>query len=147
MTVKEFLRSVRDANGVVDRKQRQLEELAALRTKVESTTLALNPDKVQGGRGNSNEDLMVRMIDLEHEMNAAIDDYIDRKRMAMQLIDQLADDRHIDLLYLYYLQGKTWPEVAVAMGYSWRHLHRLHGEALLALTERWHKMSLNVTMF
>lgn len=136
MTVKEFLRSVRDVNGVVDRKQRQLEELATLRTKVESTTRALNPDKVQGGRGNSREDLMVRMIDLEHEMNAAIDDYIDRKRMAMQMIDQLADDRHIEILYGYYLEQKSWEQIAVDIGYSWRHVHRLHGEALRQLPEK-----------
>ena len=136
MTAKEFLRSVRDANGMVDRKQRQLEELAALRTKVESTTLALNPDKVQGGRGNPHEDLMVRMIDLEHEINAGIDHYIDLKRKAMALIDTLGDSRYIEILYGYYLEQKSWEQIAVDIGYSWRHVHRLHGEALRQLPEK-----------
>lgn len=34
------------------------------------------------------------------------------------------------LLIEYYVNGKTWEQVAVDMGYSWRHIQRLHGLAL-----------------
>lgn len=34
------------------------------------------------------------------------------------------------LLRLRYIIGLSWEEVAVAIGYSWRQTHRIHGDAL-----------------
>ena len=136
MTVKEFLRSVRDANEIINRKQEQIARLLEMRTKAESTTRELHPDRVQGSGCNTNENLMIRMIDLEHEINAGIDHYIDLKRKAMALIDTLGDSRYIEILYGYYLEQKSWEQIAVDIGYSWRHVHRLHGEALRQLPEK-----------
>lgn len=34
-----------------------------------------------------------------------------------------------------YIDGMTWEEVAVATGYSWRQVHRIHGRLLEHLTE------------
>ena len=34
-----------------------------------------------------------------------------------------------------YIDGMTWEEVAVATGYSWRQVHRIHGRLLDHLTE------------
>lgn len=132
-SVKTFLRSVRTLDSMIDRKQRQYERLAELRTKAESSTVSLNPMKVQTSHTNSNEDVLIKIIDLQYEINADIDRYCTKKREAMAIIDALEDERHRVLLYAYYLEGKKWEEVAVMMNYSWRHLHRLHSEALQAI--------------
>jgi RNA polymerase sigma factor (sigma-70 family) len=47
------------------------------------------------------------------------------------------EPRERTLIRLYYAKGLTWEEVCVAMSYSWRQIHRIHGQALEALkTER-----------
>lgn len=42
-------------------------------------------------------------------------------------------ERH--LIRLHYIDGRTWEQVAVEMGYSWRQVHRIHGDALKKLKE------------
>ena len=36
-----------------------------------------------------------------------------------------------------YIEGKTWEEVCVAMCYSWRQTHRIHGKILDQLMEKY----------
>lgn len=42
-------------------------------------------------------------------------------------------ERH--LIRLHYIDGLTWEQVAVEMDYSWRQVHRIHGDALAKLKE------------
>lgn len=49
---------------------------------------------------------------------------------------EVLDPRERTLIRLYYAQGLTWEEVCVAMSYSWRQIHRIHGAALEALKDR-----------
>lgn len=42
-------------------------------------------------------------------------------------------ERH--LVRLHYIDGLTWEQVAVEMGYGWRQVHRIHGDALAKLKE------------
>ena len=39
------------------------------------------------------------------------------------------------LLRCRYIEGKTWEEVCVAVGYSWRQAHNIHAQALDKLAE------------
>lgn len=52
---------------------------------------------------------------------------------AMQRIEDAIDalePTERTVIRLYYVEGLTWEEVAVAMSYCWRHVHRIHGYAL-----------------
>lgn len=49
---------------------------------------------------------------------------------------EVLEPRERTLIRLYYAQGLTWEEVCVAMSYSWRQIHRIHGAALEALKDR-----------
>lgn len=48
----------------------------------------------------------------------------------LQVIGQIEDNTLATLLTEYYVNDKTWEEVAVQMQYSWRQVMRLHGQAL-----------------
>lgn len=133
MSAKEFMRELRRMDVLIDRKCEQLEEL---RTTAENMTIALNPDKVQTSNTNSRENLLVRIVDLEHKINGEIDYYAERKEKAMEIIDSLEDDRFIDILYMWYLERKTWEQIAVNLGYSYRRVTQLHGHALQALDKK-----------
>lgn len=41
-----------------------------------------------------------------------------------------------ELLILRYIDGKRWEEIACIMHYTFRHITRLHGQALAAFTAR-----------
>jgi RNA polymerase sigma factor (sigma-70 family) len=45
----------------------------------------------------------------------------------------LLQPRERTLLRLYYIDGLTWEQVAYEMDYSWRQVHRIHGDALMKL--------------
>lgn len=48
----------------------------------------------------------------------------------LHVIGQVEDNTLATLLTEYYVNDKTWEEVAVQMQYSWRQVMRLHGQAL-----------------
>ena len=45
-------------------------------------------------------------------------------------IERLESEQEKDLLTYRYLKGYSWEKIAVEMGYTYRHVTRLHGEAL-----------------
>lgn len=45
-------------------------------------------------------------------------------------IKAMGNEDEQTLLRLRYIIGLSWEEVAVAIGYSWRQTHRIHGDAL-----------------
>jgi hypothetical protein len=76
------------------------------------------------------EDLLVKMMDLESEINADISDLLDLKAEIMSLIKRVANTEYQTLLELRYLCFKRWEEIAVEMAYSSQHMFRLHDQAL-----------------
>ena len=46
-------------------------------------------------------------------------------------ISAMEDANERTVLRNYYLCGMPWERVAGEMGYSWRQIHRIHGEALI----------------
>ena len=52
------------------------------------------------------------------------------------LIASLDDHTERDIMRLRYIKGLTWEEVCVAVNYSWRRTHDLHGMALDKLLEK-----------
>lgn len=51
----------------------------------------------------------------------------------LQVIGQVEDNTLATLLTEYYVNDKTWEEVAVQMQYSWRWTMKLHSKALRAV--------------
>ena len=64
---------------------------------------------------------------------------LDKKYAALSAItdeiEKLPNETEKTLLMLRYIKGMTFEQVAVEMGYSWRHTLRLHGQALAHFME------------
>lgn len=45
-------------------------------------------------------------------------------------IEEMENETEKNVLRLKYIRCLNWEEVAVEMGYSWQHIHKLHGSAL-----------------
>ena len=76
------------------------------------------------------EETIVKMIDLENEINDDIDKLIDIKREITHMINGLSNPEEQTLLELRYLCFKTWEQISVDTGYTLNNIYKLHAKAL-----------------
>lgn len=128
MTAKEFLQQVKKADRMIQCKQEQIESLRAL---AESITVQLKSDPVQSsGSGDKIGSLVCSIVDLEDKLKADIQKYIKLKKEVISIIDKVDSADYGKILYMRYLQYKTWEQIAVEMNYSYQWVCVLHGRAL-----------------
>lgn len=80
------------------------------------------------------QDVIAKIIDMQAEIIADIDQLVDLKREIMQVVKAVQNPEHQTLLELRYLCFKSWEEVAEELGYNVRHIYRLHDEAVERIT-------------
>ena len=128
MTAKEFLSQ---AILIDQRINSKLEQVQSLRSLAEKATTTLTPTPHSAAQNvHRIEDVIIKMLDLESEVNASIDGLVDTKREIMKTVQCLPITEHRTLLELRYICGKTWEEIAQRMQYSVRNVHLIHGAAL-----------------
>ena len=121
-----FLKSyLRDKQAVI-RIEEQLAELRASK---------ISPSPISDGmpHGTSLSDLSdyaAKVDELERELIQKRYDRICAFQRVQSAIEAVEDEAEKDLLTHRYLRGMKWEEIAVKMGYSWRKIHYLHGDAL-----------------
>ena len=131
--VKNFLMKAYYMDERINSKLEQVASLRALATKATST---LSDTPPSGSRNvQSMENVIVKIIDLENEINEDIDTLVDLKREIVGVIKRIDNPEYQTLLELRYLCFKSWEQIAVDMGYELRWLYRLHHRALDAVTE------------
>ena len=128
MTPKDFLQQIRSADRLIDSKLKQLECLRDETTR----TSSMISDMPRSDSPNLQrmESTIVKLLDLEAEINADIDQLVDMKRVARDAINALSNADQRLVLELRYLCYKTWPWIADELGYSISNVYRLHDNAL-----------------
>lgn len=125
---KEYLHSVKTLDRHIDNKIEQLGHLKALATKI---TTHLKPDAAfAGGNQDKIGDAVVKIIELQEEINKSIDEYVEKKREVIKVIEQVKDPLQVDILYKLYIHYQTLYEASLEMGYTYRHVCNIHGRAL-----------------
>ncbi|GHU37772.1 hypothetical protein FACS1894105_10500 [Clostridia bacterium] len=128
---KTFLEQVRYVDQRISSKIEQVQSLRDLATKATSVMSEVPPS---GSRNvHRMEDVIVKMIDLEQEINDDIDELVDLKSGIMTAIKQVNKPEYQTILELRYLCLKTWGQIAEAMNYDERWVRRLHDNALFAI--------------
>ena len=122
------------AKQYLNRVRRIDKEIAALLRLVQSTRESLetitqdyNSD---GAQSTKNPHKFDRLVELESLVDAKIDEQIAMKSEILQTIMKLSDRRQRLVLMEYYVEMKTWEQVAVDLNYSYMHITRIHGYAL-----------------
>ena len=128
MTIKEYLSQAYRIDQRINSKLKQVQSLRELAVKATSTL----SDTYSSGSGNKQkmEGVIVKIIDLENEIDEEIDKLIDLKQEIVSLIKQVKNPEYQTLLELRYLCFRTWEQIAVAMSYDLSWVHRLHKKAL-----------------
>lgn len=129
MNAKEFLEQVRYVDRAIDSKLEQVERLRSESTK--ATSLVSDMPRSSSPNLQRLEDTIIKIIDLEHEINRDIDRLVDLKNAARVSINAMTSPEERLVLELRYLCYKTWPEIAETMGVSESTVYRTHGLALV----------------
>lgn len=131
MRAKKYLSQARWLDKMIDNKIRYQERL---RTLAEKTTIDISRERVSGGNTvNSREDIIVKLADISHEVNADIDRLIDLEKEIMETIGQVKDGCLKIILISRYVNGMGWDEIALEMKYEKSWIMRLHGKALVEI--------------
>ena len=128
MTAKEYLNQIRDLDILIDRKQAALDRLRTLSMSI-SVSVNDNPIQTSGSKDKMG-DTVSRIIDVQDEINADIDKLVGMRIEASNLIDQLNKTKEISVLYMRYLEKRSWDEIADELSYSLRRIFEIHGDAL-----------------
>lgn len=128
MTVKEYLGQAYRLDQRIDSKIEQVSALHSLATKATSTLSDVPPSGTRNV--HRMEDIIVKIISMENDINSDIDALVDLKEDIRQLLKKVANLEYQTILELRYLNYKSWEQIAVDMGYSIHHLYKLHNRAL-----------------
>ena len=128
MTAKEYLSQARYLNMRINSKIQQVADLDALATKATATLTGMprNPSRFESRMAEA----VVKIIDLQNEINRDIDKLVDLKREIIAVIKRIDNPEYQTLLELRYLCYKPWLEIMEELGLSETSIYRIHGEAL-----------------
>lgn len=128
MNAKEYLNQ---AYRLDQRINSKLEQVAALRSLTQKITVSYEGEAVSRTRNvSSMEDTIIRLMEAENELNAAIDALVDLKQNVYATIQKVEKPEYQFLLEMRYLCFKTWAEIADQMHLEEHYVFRVHGQAL-----------------
>lgn len=128
MTVKEYLRRVRDAERELRAVEREYQRARDDITNLKA--MEYDRDKVGNSHIGDLSDAIVTLEKYAERVNARWDELIAFREEAKKQLEQIKDWRYRAVLEQRYLLGESWEQIAVGMGYNYRWILRLHGKAL-----------------
>lgn len=130
MTAKEYLQQLQRLNTMINQKIKELGDLRIMSRSVGS--IDYSKERVQTSpSGDAPFVKMIgRMCDLEQEINAEIDRFVDEKHLIINQIQALRNSKYIEILYKHYVEFKRLEVVAVEMNFTYQYIVELHGYAL-----------------
>ena len=119
---------IRKLDFQIKAKQQQIEEIRA--KLLPGISYESDGSACSSVNTKHNEQMILRIVELEDEINEDLSSLVRRKQEIMSTIDQLEDSRQIAVLYKRYVECKGWTVIAKEMDYSKRQIIRLHNESL-----------------
>lgn len=128
MTAKQYLEQ---AYRIDLRINSKLEQVASLNELAQKATTVFGTAPTGGTRNvHRLEDVIIKIVDMESEINADIDSLVGLKKEIAGVIRSVENIEYRTLLEQRYLCFKRWEEIAWQMGYSARQIRRLRDKAL-----------------
>ncbi|MBO6232155.1 MAG: hypothetical protein J6O50_16465 [Ruminiclostridium sp.] len=132
MNIKELLVSYK---LIDDRIELALEEIARLRSLAERMTQCISFDG-RGGKGGHSDrvgNYAVRIAELEINTDREIDRLVDLREKILKIVSSLDDDVERIVIERRYIMFENNEAIAEKLGYSLRHIVRVHKSALAKL--------------
>ena len=133
MTSKDYLKQIEALDCKIRHKEVQLRELEA--RIMQAGGVNYGHERVQSSpKGDKIADEVIRMLELEEQINAERAQYFETKERIVNQIHMLSDARYVDVLVKRYVEMKDWDLISDEMNYAPAQVFRLHREALKAFT-------------
>ncbi len=126
--LKHKLRSAHFAHEQIATLSDHLQELRSLALKI---TPNYGPQPGGGGDGQKTASAVAEIIDQEQKIVGSVRQLsaaLDEVRALIALLPTDCPEKNV--MYMRYLNYRSWVQIAAELGYSWQHVHRLHGRAL-----------------
>lgn len=141
MQTKDYLGQIYRLDRTIKNKMTELAEYKTLAYNIsavcnsERVQTSLTQDKI----GNS----IAKIEEMERKLDLMIDEYVDKKNLIISQIDKIEKVEYYEVLIAKYVEKKNFEEIAAELGYTFRHITRLHGEALQAFEKKYGKTYLS----
>jgi len=139
MKTKEYLQQLQKLDIIINQKLQELYELKKLQ---DIKAIDYTKEKVQSSRQNGAnfETILIKIIDMENEINDEIDSFIDMKHCIINQIQLLENCIFVKLLCKRYVEYKSFEQIAVEMGYTYDYIRKIHIKALRNFEKgtQWH---------
>ena len=128
VAAKNYLSQAFGINQRIESKLVQIEELHNLATKATVTysDMPKNPNR----SGSRIEDCIIKIMDLEAEINKDMVELVELKKDIIHRIKSVEGVELQTILELRYLSYMRWEEIAIELGYGIDNIFRLHRNAL-----------------
>lgn len=128
---KAYLSEIRRLDAVIDAKLAERDALYEMLTHITPT---LKQDVVSSGGFQQDKmgNAIAKVTDLGNELDSVIDSFVDKKREASALLEQLDNPLHYQVLHKRYVLFHSFEKIAGDLNYSYRHVCFMHGRALQA---------------
>ena len=136
--IKQFFKSIRD-------EQKEIEHLQELIQAAECSLLpkaiTYDKDKVQTSPEDRFGEVCAKVTDYQEQLTKTIIRLNERRAQAEHMISKLGNSKEREVMRYYYLttddgQRLTWRQVAIRMNYYEQSVKRIHGDALVHLSEK-----------
>ncbi len=130
MTAKEYLQQLQKLDVVINQRIHEKDDLRARLLRIGSADYSKERVKTSRSAGAGYEKQIVKIIDIENEIDSLIDKYVDLKHKVIGEIHNINKADHIKLLYKRYVENKMLEVIADEMSYSYQYIKELHRHAL-----------------
>ena len=135
MTAKEYLSKIQTYRQIMQTYADRIEELYHEASGLKA--IVYDKDRVQTSPEQKMEKIFAQIDTVAEKYVKARLRYEREAQKRIDQITKLDNAMHVRMLTLRYVDGKRWEEIACLMHYSFRHVTRLHGQALAAFTARY----------
>ena len=110
--------------------QELLHQIEETRSRSAQLTQALSGMPGAAGEGSSLERAVESLIEIQQRLCRQVETSCKARCQVEQAISTLADPRRRTILWLHYISGKTFEQIAVQMHYSYRQILREYSRAM-----------------
>ena len=133
VSAKEYLQEIRRFKYCIENKMRQREHLLESISFLEG--VSYDRDKVQTSPKDALSENVMRVLDLDREIEEAIHKYNEEMNRRINQINSMSKPEYVALLFMRYVDMKKFEEIAIEMKYDYWYTCRLHGDALRAFAD------------
>lgn len=135
MTTKQYLNQITLLDEKISNRIAELEQYGAMICRLQSLEYK---ERVQTTPNFDKIGSMVAKLDaMERKLDEIITEYTQKRELIVNQIESMSGEMIYEILYMKYIGGMTLTDIAKLKNYSFRHINRLHGTAILEFEKRY----------